>query len=191
MAAGTDTRNAALDRLSAIVAAYKIIPSMRQASERLGRQTLKLVRRLYPALIGSLDVAPPHHAVVVGAAGRMLELPCRDLLMSYAHSLAAGNLAAATRCMPISPEQAQIRDTFVRFCDERIIPRAAGDRAKTMAQAMAIVDDLPARPAAEAVVGVGIYLGMAASFAIVAFGLTIVVKRASQVYVVASPDDDV
>ena len=25
----------------------------------------------------------------------------------------------------LSPEQAQIRDTFVRFCDERIIPRAA------------------------------------------------------------------
>src|SRR5580765_2872625 len=79
----------------------------------------------------------------------------------------------------------------ITFLSWRIIPRAAGDRAKTMAQAMAIVDDLPARPAAEAVVGAGIYLGMAASLAIVAFGLTIVVKRASQVYVVASPDDDV
>ena len=108
MAAGSDTRNAALARLSAIVAAYKIIPSMRQASERVGRQTLKLVRRLYPALMGSLGVAPPNHAVVVGAAGRMLDLPCRDLLMSYAHSLAAANLAAATRCMPVSPEQAQM-----------------------------------------------------------------------------------
>jgi hypothetical protein len=79
----------------------------------------------------------------------------------------------------------------ITFLSWRIIPRAAGDRAKTMAQAMAIVDDLPARPAAEAVVGIGIYLGMAASLAIVAFGLTIVVKRASQVYVVSSPDDDV
>jgi len=79
----------------------------------------------------------------------------------------------------------------ITFLSWRIIPRAAGDRAKTMAQAMAIVDDLPARPAGEAAVGVGIYLGMAASLAIVVFGLTIVVKRASQVYVVAPPDDDV
>jgi len=42
-----------------------------------------------------------------------------------------------------------------------------------------------------AVVGIGIYLGLAASAALVVFGLTIVVKRASQVYVVAPPDDDV
>jgi hypothetical protein len=79
----------------------------------------------------------------------------------------------------------------ITFLSWQIMPRAAGERAKTMAQAFAIVDDLPAAPAAEAVVGIGIYLGMAASLALVAFGLTIVVKRASQVYVVASPDDDV
>jgi hypothetical protein len=79
----------------------------------------------------------------------------------------------------------------ITFLSWRIMPRAAGERAKTMAQAMAIVDDVPAQPAAEAAVGVGIYLGMAASLAIAAFGLTIVVKRASQVYVVSSPDDDV
>jgi hypothetical protein len=42
-----------------------------------------------------------------------------------------------------------------------------------------------------ALVGSGIYVGLAASVAIVAFGLTIVVKRASQAYVVTSPDDDV
>jgi hypothetical protein len=79
----------------------------------------------------------------------------------------------------------------ITFLSWRIIPRAAGERAKTMAQAFAIVDDLPASPAAEAIVGVGIYLGMAASLALVAFGLTIIVKRASTVYVVSSPDDDV
>jgi hypothetical protein len=79
----------------------------------------------------------------------------------------------------------------ITFLSWRIMPRAAGERARTMAQAIAIVDDMPPVPAAEAVVGIGIYLGMAASFALVAFGLTIVVKRASQVYVVAPPDDDV
>jgi Na+/phosphate symporter len=79
----------------------------------------------------------------------------------------------------------------ITFLSWQIMPRAAGERAKTMAQAFAIVDDLPAAPAAEAVVGIGIYLGIASSLAIVAFGLTIVVKRASQVYVVTPPDDDV
>jgi hypothetical protein len=79
----------------------------------------------------------------------------------------------------------------ITFLSWRIMPRAAGERARTMAQAMAIVDGMPPVAPADAVVGVGIYLGMAASFALVAFGLTIVVKRASQVYVVSSPDDDV
>ena len=79
----------------------------------------------------------------------------------------------------------------ITFLSYQIMPRAAGERAKTMAQALAIVDDRPAAPAAEAVVGIGIYVGVAASLAIVAFGLTIVIKRASIVYVVAPPDDDV
>lgn len=79
----------------------------------------------------------------------------------------------------------------ITFLSWRIIPRAAGDRAKTMAQAFAIVDDRPEQPAEVPVVGIGIYLGLAASVALVAFGLTIVVKRASTVYVVAPPDDDV
>jgi hypothetical protein len=42
-----------------------------------------------------------------------------------------------------------------------------------------------------AAVGTGIYLGLAASTVLVLFGLTIVVKRAAQPYVVTSPDDDV
>jgi hypothetical protein len=79
----------------------------------------------------------------------------------------------------------------IMFLSWRIMPRAAGERAKTMAQAFAIVDDAPEIAAPLAVVGIGIYLGLAASLALVAFGLTIVVKRASTVYVVAPPDDDV
>ena len=79
----------------------------------------------------------------------------------------------------------------ITFLSWRIVPRAAGERAKTMAQAFAIVDDRPEQPAEVPVVGVGIYLGLAASAALVAFGLTIVVTRAATVYVVAPPDDDV
>jgi urease accessory protein UreF len=67
-----------------------------------------LLRRLHAERLASLDIAPPHHAVVIGAAGRLLELPARALLLAYAHSLTAGTLAAATRCMPVSPVQAQM-----------------------------------------------------------------------------------
>jgi FtsH-binding integral membrane protein len=73
----------------------------------------------------------------------------------------------------------------------RIMPRSAGERALTLSQAFAIVEDTPLREAPIALAGSGIYVGLAASAAIVAFGLTIVVKRASQAYVVTSPDDDV
>src|SRR5882672_7544799 len=76
----------------------------------------------------------------------------------------------------------------ITFLSWRILPRAAGERATTMAQAFAIVDDLPVAAAPVAIVGIGIYLGLAASCALVAFGLTIIVKRASTVYVVAPPD---
>ena len=46
-------------------------------------------------------------------------------------------------------------------------------------------------PRQSAAVGIGLYLGMVASLALVAFGLTIVIKRASQPYIVAPADDDV
>ena len=73
----------------------------------------------------------------------------------------------------------------------RIMPRTAGERALTISQAFAIVEDTPMSAAPDAAVGIGIYLGLVASAVLVAFGLTIVVKRASTVYVVTSADDDV
>src|SRR5260221_12079089 len=60
----------------------------------------------------------------------------------------------------------------------RVMPRTAGERAFTLKQAFAIVEDTPVGDAQIALTGSGIYLGLAASAVIVAFGLTIVVKRA-------------
>jgi hypothetical protein len=56
---------------------------------------------------------------------------------------------------------------------------------------LAIVENRPASPAPHAVAGSGIYIGLVASSVLVAFGLTIVIKRAAQPYVVPDPDDDV
>ena len=79
----------------------------------------------------------------------------------------------------------------IMFLSWRVMPRTAGERALTISQAFAIVENTPMTSAQAADVGLGIYLGLAASGVLVLFGLTIVVKRATQPYVVTSPDDDV
>lgn len=79
----------------------------------------------------------------------------------------------------------------IMFLSWKILPRTAGERALTISQAFAIVENTPMAAAPTAAVGVGIYIGLVASVVIVAFGLTIVVRRASTPYAVTSPDDDV
>lgn len=106
-AAGGPDATVELARLNAVVGAHKIIPSVHHASVGQGRRTLSLLRRLHPDRLTSVTPNPPHHAVVIGAAGRLLELPRRELLVAYAHSLLAATIAAATRCMPVSPAQGQ------------------------------------------------------------------------------------
>src|SRR5713226_1114875 len=73
----------------------------------------------------------------------------------------------------------------------RIMPRAVGERALTRSQAFAIVEGRPLGDTPDALVGSGIYLGLGAAAVIVLFGMTIVIKPASQPYVIAEPDDDV
>lgn len=79
----------------------------------------------------------------------------------------------------------------IMFLSWRILPRTAGERALTIAQAFAIVENTPLTATPDAAVGSGIYIGLVAASAIVAFGLTIVVRRASTAYTVVSADDDV
>lgn len=98
---------AELTRLSALAGALKPIPSVRETSVRLGQRTLALLRRLHPDTFAAIAIDPPHHAVVIGAAGALLQLPLRELVVAYAHNLLAGAVASATRCMSVSPAQAQ------------------------------------------------------------------------------------
>jgi hypothetical protein len=72
----------------------------------------------------------------------------------------------------------------------RILPRLANEQAWTVSQAVAIVEDAPAANVPAALVGSGLYVGVAASAALVGFGLTIVVRRAKP-YAVTIADDDV
>jgi hypothetical protein len=79
----------------------------------------------------------------------------------------------------------------IMFLSWRIMPRNAGLRALTITQAFAIVENTPVRDVPSASVGTGIYVGLVSSAVLVAFGLTIVVKRASQPYIAVETDDDV
>jgi hypothetical protein len=79
----------------------------------------------------------------------------------------------------------------IMFLSWRIMPQTAGERALTVSQAFAIVEDRPMGAAPIAAVGSGIYLGLASSAVLVAFGLTIVLKRVSQPYLPEEKDDDV
>ena len=77
------------------------------------------------------------------------------------------------------------------FLSWRIMPRTISGRVLTRNQAVAIVDGSPVGAVPQVAVGYGIYVGLIASIVLVAFGLTIVVKRASRPYVVSDVDDDV
>ena len=79
----------------------------------------------------------------------------------------------------------------IMYLSWRIMPRTAGERALTVSQAFAIVENTPMKTSADAVAGPGIYLGLSASALIVAFGLTIVVNRVKRPYTVPDVDDDV
>jgi urease accessory protein len=95
-----------LDRLGAELTAWRPVPGPRESSLKMGRRWLRMVRRLYPSLeIPCLQ--HPHHAVVVGCCGRLFGVPETALLLAYGHSALTALLYAATRCMPVSPEQAQ------------------------------------------------------------------------------------
>ena len=79
----------------------------------------------------------------------------------------------------------------IMYLSLQVMPRLAGETALTVSQAFAIVENRPLDSAPIALAGVGIYVGLAASVVLVAFGLTIVIKRASQPYVNSDPNDDV
>jgi urease accessory protein len=115
----------ALSRLAQLIDAIKVIPSVRDTSLGLGRRTRDLLARLYPD--AAVDVTPPHHAVVIGAAGRRLDAAPRDLLLAYGQSLALGTLTAGLRCMPVSPAQAQLLLVEAQPLLVRAVDRVAAD----------------------------------------------------------------
>lgn len=79
----------------------------------------------------------------------------------------------------------------ITYLSLQIMPRLAGENALTASQAFAIVENRPLDSAPTALAGIGIYVGLGASVVLVAFGLTIVIRRASRPYMDSDPNDDV
>ena len=76
----------------------------------------------------------------------------------------------------------------ILFLGYQWMSRTVRTASWAQAQANAIVNDVPAGTPPQTAVGLGIYLGLIGAAVLVAFGLTIVVKRVPKAY--ATPDDD-
>lgn len=96
-----------LSRLGEELDAWKIIPSIRLSSRGLGARTLVIAERLFPDKVGGLNIASPHQAIIVGALAHRLGIPRHSTLLALAQSQITAYLAAAMRCMPLSPGRAQ------------------------------------------------------------------------------------
>lgn len=98
-----------VDALADELEAWKTVPSLRATSLALGRRTLTLADRLWPHCSdGLVDRERPHHALVLGRLSRALELPLRPTLLAGAQGAVTAALAAATRCLALSPDRAQL-----------------------------------------------------------------------------------
>lgn len=76
----------------------------------------------------------------------------------------------------------------IMFLGYQWMSRAARDTAWARTNARAIVEGVPVGEIPRITVGIGIYLGLVAAIVLVAFGLTIVLKRVPRAY--ALPEDD-
>ena len=102
-----DPTRDALEHLDARVTASMPVPSLRDASRRLGARVRKLALRLWPHLDEADLPDGLHQCVTSGAMARHLGVGGREGLFAFAHANVTSTLAAATRCMPLSPERAQ------------------------------------------------------------------------------------
>ena len=96
-----------LDAIGREMSAWKPVPGIRSASLGIGARTARLAARLWPAWADLRTLAHPHQAIVLGALARRAGVQPVAGALAFAQSTLAAQLAAATRCMPLSPERGQ------------------------------------------------------------------------------------
>ena len=77
----------------------------------------------------------------------------------------------------------------ITFLGYQWLSRSVRETAWARAQAESIVGNTPVQAPPPTAVGLGIYLGIAASLVLVMFGLTIVLKKTPRAYAVSEDDD--
>jgi urease accessory protein len=97
----------ALDAIGRDVSAWKPIPGVRSASLSIGARTARLAARVWPDWGDLRVLESPHQSVVLGALARRAGVQPVAGALAFAQSTLAAQLAAATRCMPLSPERGQ------------------------------------------------------------------------------------
>lgn len=102
-----DPSPAALGAQNDRASAWMVVPSLRDASLRRGARTLRLASRLWPDVADAWPRTPLHQAIVGGALAARLGIGAPDGLLAFAHGTLSASVAAATRCMALSPERAQ------------------------------------------------------------------------------------
>ncbi|GEM45001.1 urease accessory protein UreF [Deinococcus cellulosilyticus] len=115
---GTDPEELALE-----LTAWKSTPTTLHASTALGKRLVKLARRLWKVDLPVLS--EQHFALQCALLGQHLQLPLEDLCLAYSQAQITSMLSACTRCMPLSPEQAQeilldLQDTLLTEIPRRI-----------------------------------------------------------------------
>lgn len=99
-----------LAALATTLDAWKVVPSLRATSLALGRRTLALAGRIWPAAAARVELHGDqrHHPLVIGRLSRRLELPLRASALAFAQGSLSAALSAASRCLPLGPERAQV-----------------------------------------------------------------------------------
>ncbi|MBC8164286.1 MAG: hypothetical protein H7Y20_00265 [Bryobacteraceae bacterium] len=93
------------NEVAGVLTACKPIPPIRETSLRIGRRMQTLAQRLFGDTAPNLDL--PYHPLVAGAISCAIGADLEWALSAFAQSQITGMLAAATRCMKLSSEQAQ------------------------------------------------------------------------------------
>ncbi len=128
-----------LDSLAEELTAWKPVKGLRETSLRLGKRLQTLANRVYPQAVDKV-LDEPHQALVLGRLARNLEIEKDFLLLAFAQSSLSSQLAAATRSMPLSPEQAQEILTALQPLVVRLVAEVLADPQANMYAATPALD---------------------------------------------------
>lgn len=105
-----DEAPARLRALATELDAWKSVPTLRSTSLSLGWRTLTLARRVWPEAARGITLERDacHQPLVVGRLSRALGIALRPSALAFTRATLAASVSAATRCLPLGPERAQV-----------------------------------------------------------------------------------